>query len=251
MGIGRNIWQGVCVSRFNRWPCPSCKTGELLPEKNTFQKLETGSSKAEQNDPDWELHWIDERFSAMMECNKCQEVVVVSGSAKPIQFDDYNTHSGDPETIHVYEYTIKHIFPAPPIFPIHRKYPKTVVDELTKSFSNFWHDHAACANSIRRSVEAVMDEQGMKKTKENGGPVMLDSKITEFKEGNPEAAELLLGLKWLGNYGSHVAAEPHSKDDLLDGYEVLEHVLSKIYIKNDERIHEIAQRFAAERGKPK
>ena len=106
MAIKRNIWHGICVDRFRRWPCPSCPTGELLPAKGTLQKLETGVSKTDQRHPDWELHWIDQRFSVMMQCQKCEEVVVVSGSVKPNQFNDYNAQTGEAETIYVDEYTV-------------------------------------------------------------------------------------------------------------------------------------------------
>jgi uncharacterized small protein (DUF1192 family) len=43
-----------------------------------------------------------------------------------------------------------------------------------------------------------------------------------------------MAVKWLGNAGSHAA--PLTADDVLDGFEILEHALDKLYSERDERV---------------
>ena len=41
-----------------------------------------------------------------------------------------------------------------------------------------------------------------------------------------------MAIKWIGNFGSH-ASDLLTKDDVLDAYEILELVISKLYERED------------------
>ncbi|TLX23535.1 DUF4145 domain-containing protein [Chryseobacterium indologenes] len=49
-----------------------------------------------------------------------------------------------------------------------------------------------------------------------------------------------MAIKWIGNYGSH-SSDTISKDDLLDSYEILEHVTENLYGKQLQRIERISK----------
>ena len=251
MSITRDLWHPACDQSFRNWPCPSCKTGNLVIIKDSISAVETKESKSDRGHEAWEPDWIDEKFSAFLNCQNCGDIVVVSGRRYAATYEDYDRQTGIPESFQSEEYLIKCIYPCPPLFEIHKSFPEIVVKELKCAFSSYWADHAACANGMRRTVEAVMSEQGMKTAKKNGQPIFLNSQIKEYEKTNSDNAELLDALKWLGNYGSHISETPHSKSDLLDGFELLEHVLLKIYAKQDEHFKNLALKLKTTKGAPK
>jgi hypothetical protein len=59
---------------------------------------------------------------------------------------------------------------------------------------------------------------------------MLHDRILSFKNkhSQSDAADFLLAIKWLGNAGSHVGRI--TKDDVLDGFDMLEVALDKIFV---------------------
>lgn len=250
MAINYDLWHGACEKDFRKWPCPSCKAGTLGLVEDGIHYLETSESKKDRDHDAWEPEWIDERFSAFLRCQSCGEVAVASGKRSVAEFGGYDEHTGVSEWFRADSYTIKSIYPSPPIFEIHKAFPENVANELKNAFSNFWSDHSACANSIRRTIEAVMVERGMKTVTGKGKPIFLDSQISEYEKTSPDIAVLLRGIKWHGNYGSHVTDAPLSKTDLLEGFEVLEQALEQIYIKDGERIRKIAEKMTKGKGKP-
>ncbi|MBL1435236.1 MAG: DUF4145 domain-containing protein [Rhodobacteraceae bacterium] len=250
MAINQDLWHSACEKEFRHWPCPNCRAGIVGLVKGSIHSMETLDSKRSHDHEAWEPEWIDERFSAFLKCQSCGEVVVASGRRSVEAFEDYDQHTGEPESFHAEIYTIKNIYPSPPIFTIHKAFPEKIANELKGAFSNFWPDHSACANSIRRTIEAVMVERGMKTVTDNGKPIFLDSQITEYEKTSSDIAVLLRGIKWHGNYGSHVTDAPLSKTDLLEGFEVLEQALEQIYIKDGERIRKIAEKMTKGKGKP-
>lgn len=57
----------------------------------------------------------------------------------------------------------------------------------------------------------------------------------------------LMALKWLGNAGSHDGSL--NKDDLLDAFEVLDHVLAEIIDERSERVAALAAAMAKKHTK--
>ena len=146
------------------------------------------------------------------------------------------------------------VYPAPPIFPIPKKCPKTVTHELSKSFGQFWFDSSACANSMRRTVEAIMDDLEVTfPPKDDPKKRVLHKRIEEFgkkNRNNQVVSDLLMGIKWLGNYGSHLAENLHSKSDLLDGFEILAVVIERLYDADSVQVEAMAKQITANKGKP-
>ena len=61
-----------------------------------------------------------------------------------------------------------------------------------------------------------------------------------------EVAEHLLAIKWIGNSGSHVGEL--SQKDLLDGFELVEYALEKLYSKNEERLNQMTKEINKRKG---
>lgn len=97
--------------------------------------------------------------------------------------------------------------------------PPEVQSEMESAFALFWSQPAACAGRIRVALELLMDHLGI-----NGKT--LDARIKEFAKVSPLEAGMLMAVKWLGNSGGHQSSV--KKEDLLDGFEILEHTLVEI-----------------------
>jgi hypothetical protein len=51
----------------------------------------------------------------------------------------------------------------------------------------------------------------------------------------------MMAVKWIGNAGSH--AKPVTREDLLDGYEMIEHLLDQIYIQPGKKLASLAKQI--------
>ncbi|MBL4807548.1 MAG: DUF4145 domain-containing protein [Rhodobacteraceae bacterium] len=254
MVIDRKLWDISSISEMEKWPCPSCKNGTLGITKDKISDVETGASLVDQKRPTWEPGWVRGRFSAMMKCADCGEVVVVSGDSSVSEFGHPDDLTGEEYYDAFTVFTVKYIYPAPPIFLIPDKCSKATRRELEKAFSQFWSDTSACANNMRCAVEAIMNDLKMrKKRKTKAGKfeiLTLHKRIEEFKVKNLDAGKLLLGVKWLGNGGSHTSDTSFTRSEILDGFEVLEGAIDRIYVQSDQRLNMLAKRMTAKRGTP-
>ena len=76
----------------------------------------------------------------------------------------------------------------------------------------------------------------------------LHTRITDFKNQNSDAADLLLAVKWLGNSGSHADVATLTRDDMLDGMELLERALHLVYDDTAKRLAKLARDINRRRG---
>jgi hypothetical protein len=123
--------------------------------------------------------------------------------------------------------------------------PADVREQLIKSFQLFWSDVESCANRIRASVERLLKHQRIKAKKlaRSGKRVSLSlhERIQLFEAKDKGLAENLMAVKWLGNAGSHTS--PIQADDLLDGYEIMEHVLAEIYTLRTKNVTRLSKKI--------
>ena len=228
----RKRWKVDRITKVSKpnWLCPTCGIGELLfgekwarREKNSFTKMEDADYFSQV--PDDQV----EHFAAIIECSNpdCKEAVSFCGWVEYVREDDWSD-----KTYRIYH--PKFFYPALAIFKVSSNCPAPIKKQIEKSFSHYFNDSSACANSIRTALEQIMDEQGVPKTfinkKHKRENYTLHKRIEEFGKTNSELKPFLLAAKWTGNAGSHVA--DISKDSLLDGYELLEHCIYELYEKN-------------------
>lgn len=196
----------------------------------------------------WDYEWVDKRFSTLLMCNNpnCGHVV---GTVGTVSFtESYSTlPNGEYDMDVVPMYTPMAFWETPPIIRSCADCPEDVGAHLNRSFSLYWQDRSACANAIRATVETILTERGVPETTTNRLGKMvrinLHTRIEKFRAMNQAAADLLQAIKVLGNVGSH--GDEVSADDLLDAYEILDHVIDTVYNTRAERAAMLASKLTA------
>jgi hypothetical protein len=196
---------------------------------------ETGPSKLAHSHDAWEPDWIENRFVALMTCSlaSCGEVAAVSGTSPSDFFEDYE--HGFQELINLFE--PRSIDPCPMPILVPKATPEAVKDAIWQAAAVTWSNDEAGANKIRSAVERLLDAKKVKKTATKSGKrtrLNLHDRIVQFHKIDPENADILLAIKWLGNTGSH--ALELSRDDVLDAFDMLELVLENLYGKTKQMI---------------
>ena len=156
------------------------------------------------------------------------------------------------------EWKYGHVFspaivePAPPIFVIPKQCNGLVTVELQMSFRLFWTDNNSSASRLRVAVEKLLDALKVKKfTIDNKGkrkPIALHDRLVNYSNKNRDAADLLLAIKWLGNFGSHNSKLVISREDLLVGFELMELAIEVIFVKSHERVKKMAAKINKKKG---
>lgn len=171
---------------------------------------------------------IRTQFVGFYCCTSCNEPVSVLGKGKAF--------SADQQTLLSFVY----FSPALPIFELKDTYPSKVNVELAKSFSAYVSDPTTAGARIRTAIEFLLDEQGIQKFRtskqgKEGSQVKfgLGERLKLFSETHSDLGNLLGGVKQLGNEATHGSDMQHS--DLLDAYQLIEHVLEELYVSRPKR----------------
>lgn len=192
-------------------------------------------------------------FSLFLECknSECHEKVAVSG--KELQ-QCINSRVSAYETVSVYK--ILNCLPAIYLFPLPEACEEEVERHMVQSFSHFWNDPSAAGNSLRCAIEALMDflkiRQKRRTQKGKIQRLTLHDRIEEWKKKNLKNEELsnfLLAIKWIGNAGSHKTTL--SKKDLIDAYELAEHVFSEVFDNRTKSLMKLAKLVNQKKGPTK
>lgn len=251
MPINRELWKPP-FAKLPSWLCPTCQVGSLVVDNDSLKVVETGPSEEAKDHPAWEPEWIDERFSGLLVCQNaaCGEAVAIGGRTHHTEDHDWGLQEQNWERA----FEPVTMYPAAPIFPIPGECPRAVEEELRRAFTLYWSDKGSSANRLRVAAEVLLTERKVPSTTHNkkGGRqrLTLHARIENFKHSDARSAELLLAIKWLGNAGSHAALDLLSGDDLLDGFELFEHVVERIYVQHEKRVERIAKRINVRKGRP-
>ena len=213
---------------FPIFQCSKCKSGFLEIIEDKFNSLVTEESNNFYNTVG-EVSGLENIFVSFLKCNnkKCNEISLINGIGKfeeTVAYDEI----GEPVPDYLDYYSIKYFNPPVHIIDISSNVSDEIKLSLEESFLLFWIDCSSAGNKIRKALESLMDILNIDKCK-------LHSRIEKFgkieNKKYKDLSEMLMGVKWLGNFGSH--KEGLKKEDLLDAYEVLDFVLHEIFIKDD------------------
>jgi hypothetical protein len=142
------------------------------------------------------------------------------------------------------------MYPMPDVLQIPQRCPKDVAKSLRSSFTLMWVDPQSSANHIRSALEELLDHLGVqhRKKRRDGkfAELSLHARIEIFSKTNPVSGAHLMALKWIGNTGSH-GGNVYT-DEILDAYEVLEHVLQDIVEQRTKRVNELAKKMTRRHG---
>ena len=225
--------------------CPTCKEGKLVRNKD-FISFETKKS-IDLRDLYFtnEMNY-EENFVGFLKCNNknCLDNVSVIGTAF-LESDesDYDGSLESKRPSFCIYYRPEYFIPPLEIFRLKKEYPLAINNALRDSFKLFFSDTESSANKIRIVIEILLDILKVPKTFMNSRnkreKYKLHKRIELYKNTNTEIVELLLSVKWIGNYGRH--KENLKRDDLIDAYTFLQMVLDKLYDDNSKKILNLAK----------
>ena len=228
------------------WPCPACTDGHLVPVAKTFFQEETPASEKNRkvSRGDWEPDCYEGRFIGSLRCVRptCRELVVVCGTSVVMMEQDE-----DDGSMSLVDRLVPQFFhPAPPLFRPPNNCNKSIANELRRAWSLYWTDRASCANRIRTCLELLLDHIGVaRKGKTKKGeyrPLNLHARIDRLRKRDAVLASRIMGVKWLGNAGSHEGTL--NEDDLLNGIELMEDALAEVFGHRTKRLNQLSKELA-------
>lgn len=237
-------------SRVPDWTCPTCNKGVLRLKKGSFVSEEISSSRDHSHEA-WDPDWIVLHFSCQLQCNSdtCKEVVFSTGKGT-VEPDYYYDEEGTPSQEWTELYSPTYFEPPLNLMPVPEKCPSKVSEPLLESFKSFFSSPHSALNCVRIAVEELLTDLGIKRYNRGRGKmsfVSLHDRINSLPSKFEEVKEMLLAIKWLGNAGSHSVSKI-SRDDVLDAYEFIEHVLKKAYANNDKELLARARKVNRAKG---
>jgi hypothetical protein len=250
MAIDRSIWVEVFErDQFPTFPCPRCERGRVALDKETLKIVEPTFSTRAHDLEGWEPDWTRERFSVHLRCveSECGEVVVVSGDTKNV--DKHDEEFGWTLTSAL---TPRTMFPPPPIISLPTDLPHNISSKIEAAFGLFWLDFGASGNSLRISVELLMNHLNVPHTaisKKTGKLVDLDlnGRIQFYEKSSPDHGQTFHALRVVGNIGSHDASL--SREALLDAFELYEDALAEIVGGRKAYLEALKKKILATKGK--
>lgn len=248
MAFQSQLWQ-VWFRHLPTWPCPTCAPGKLVLIKDTLKREETGASKRARSQDEWHPDWVEERFSALLKCSACGEVVSISGTMGPDLEQGYD-NDGEIETTVVDLYGPIIMHPAPRIIDLPSKTPVAVARELDRASALIWVDAGSSANRLRAATEELLTALKVAAYVRKGklSRLSLFARIEKFRKQNAEVAALLDSIRWVGNVGSHDSIDQIDRKDVLTTFEIMEHVLSELYDDKGKRLTRAAKDIAKRKG---
>jgi len=239
------------IEEKTKFICPICNNGRLDILKNNVHLVEYNKHNKEAKEyEDFDYDWLKYAFYGFLKCNNCDEKIIFSGKSdvnSRVNFFDFEENG--PEYYNVLN--IEYIERPPYIIEISSKVPQEIKDLIIDSFKLFWLDINSCANKIRVCLEILMDlfeiQNYIVKNKKRK-KLSLHERIEIFTKNDVSLKNILISIKWIGNYASH--KETITKNDILDGYYLLEYALKKIFDDKEKEILNIAKSIN-ERKKPR
>lgn len=233
------------------WSCPTCHKGVLKILEDSFQRMETARSHAihayhRQHVPEH----IEYLYSCLFQCSNriCNDVVSSSG----VGFVDFVNYEIDDDGYHSSIYgdyfKPRYFEPALDLISIPDNCPNSILEPLRESFKLFFTSLGASANNARIAIEVLLTELGVPDKRPDGGFIKLHKRIESIPPDYAHVKDMLEAVKWVGNAGSHHSGAKPDIEDLLDTYELIEHVLEEVYASRRKRLSAIAARINKNKG---
>lgn len=233
------------------WVCPNCKKGVLRIVKDSFRSFEVRNSREAHDHEAWDPDWVNYTYSCMLQCNndQCKENVASAGTGG-VDLDVIFGKDGEPEQSWEDFFRPKFFEPPLSIIDIPHECPASVSEPLQESFRLFFCSHPAASNNVRIALEALLTELGVKRFVVNNSKrkfLNLHTRIGLLTAKHGDLKDLLFAIKWLGNAGSHADSEV-TLDDVMDAYELIDHVLQELYAQKAKKVKALAKRVNKKKG---
>ncbi|HHR5700588.1 TPA: DUF4145 domain-containing protein [Klebsiella michiganensis] len=235
------------------WECPTCKTGVLgIVESSLHKRITPESDAICARYEQWIPEEIEYRYSCLFQCASCKEIISSSGIGH-VDVIGYETFDeGSYDAIYGDCFKPKFFEPHLSLISMPDNCPISIREPLNESFKLFFSSLGAAANNIRVAIEAFLTELKVpteKKKKDGGSTFMsLHERIDKIPLTHTEYKEMLKAIKWIGNAGSHNSDVKPDVEDVIDAYELIEHVLEEVYASRRKRLSAIAARINKNKG---
>lgn len=228
------------------WICPTCKKGILRVFDNTFKTVETRDSIRNRSHPAWDPSGVEYIYSCVLRCNndKCLEVVSSTGVGSA-DIEGYENKHGYPDQRWVDDFRPTFFEPPLAIIDVPTSCPTEVAEPLQESFRLFFCSPASAGNNVRMAVESLLTQLGVPthNTKPDPQRLPLAARLKHLPAEHSEFNALFDAIRLFGNDGSH----PDSRitmNDVMDAYELIEHVLQVLYKPASKLPTEIVEKMA-------
>lgn len=221
------------------FPCPRCSLGTLSLVDGSFKVKDAFYSVRNQREDWWDPDRAVTRFVLFLGCTnlECGEVVSVAGDcfAEP-KFDEQSgMTTNDWETW----LKPKAFNPAPLLLRLPASVPEKVAAKVRLASWHYWADMGASVGALRSALELILDELGIPRARESNGKRMnLGSRVDALAEKGGNHKKVFTALRMVGNLGAH--GESVESKDLLDAFEIMEHVLVGLFAEKKKTIDELA-----------
>lgn len=233
------------------WPsptCPKCSHG-LLIGKQALLKPESGVSLSWRAAEHWDPDWIYGSLSGILTCNnsECAEVVAVGGSWRV-------GYSRDPREQYSEQLYVKYFDPPLHFIQVPENTPEETAQAIRDASQLLLINPSASANRLRQGVEALLNAQRVKRTslatRKDGTrhrmTISLHNRIAIFRKSQPEIADLLEAVKWIGNDGSHDSGL--TSKEVVVGAQILEVALRRLYESKNPDLERQVQQIIKKKG---
>ena len=233
------------------WQCPTCQKGLLRIKEGTYFSEETSLSKKAHDHEAWDPDWISSVYSCLLECsnNSCKETVSNIGKGF-VDWDIEHDEHGYPEQVYGDFFKPLFFHPHLKLISVPENTPDEVKKKLNDSFQLFFSSPSAASNHVRAAIESLLNNLNVNRYRVSNGKrrlINLHQRIDLLPAKYAELKDLLIAVKWLGNAGSHSGKEL-TADDVMDAYEIMEHILSEIYENKSTKLKALAKKVNKAKG---
>jgi hypothetical protein len=163
-------------------------------------------------------------------------------------FDDFDGYGQPPLKDF---YLVKYVNPALPMMKLPSRTPAAVKESVSSAGAVIFLSPNAAIGRLRHAVEALMNVQRIPRRvidRKSGKsvPTTLHARIEEFRKKQPDVADVLLAVKWIGNEGTH-GQEMSVADAELCAH-ALEAALEALYGRNDAELLKLVREINRRKG---
>jgi hypothetical protein len=243
MAVNRNAFRGrYAQERFPSLPCPHCSSGTVNLKPDSVTIVEAGYSHDQHSHLAHEPNWNIERFIGFLVCGdpSCREQVAVAGLC------DFEREYPPGSEEHWQRVLVpKFMYPSPRMISVPEDVSGEVLELIELIFTTYWVNLGVCSGNIWTVAEIILKDSSGRSESCSVPPVTkyisFKKRIEKYKKIDPENAETFDAIRILGNLGIHEINV--SREVVLDGVDLLEDILMKLYSNHSSSIKTIRRRI--------
>jgi Domain of unknown function (DUF4145) len=237
---------------FREWPdlpCLICNRGALEPSIKEIESKDSADGRAGVETLAGPQRGF---FHGELRCSRpaCGNIYVVAGEwTRGSDNPDEEEEEIDSFDAGLFGLVVRHVLPPLPLIAFPDATPKKILALVDSASSALLSDSSSASNRIRTAIDALLDEQHVRKTSpKNRQRLKTHDRILLFESKNQTAAKQLMAMKWIGNVGSH-EGEPLSLKLVLDGIELFARAIELIYDPREAELERLAAEINRRGGK--